>query len=53
MQLADGSAEVSSLHLDGDVRESKLGAQQHRCLREDGLCVNFFHWEGKTLLGTM
>lgn len=41
--MADGSAEVSPLHLDGDVRESKVGAQQLRCLGEDGLCVGFFH----------
>lgn len=41
--MADSSAEVSSLHLDGDIGESKLGAQQQRCLGEDGLRVGFFH----------
>lgn len=49
MHNADSSAEVCSLHLDGDVRESKLGAQQLCCLCENDLSVHFFHCEGKTL----
>lgn len=43
MQIAGGSAQVSSLHLDGDVGESKVGAQQLRCLDEDHLSVGFLH----------